>query len=363
MHASQASAKPVDRMVVTFKSTSDDANKPYLFRSYDNLHQIPELNLKRLDRNPGQAHQVEIWRVARATSAAPTYFKNPIIEKDEYCDGGFGTNNPCREIYNEVRCMNNQSTDCTKVVLSIGTGVDKPISRFAGKGIGRYLNYLRFATTLVTTPTLVDDAMADESVRPDGGFQYYRLSVKEGLSTVELDQWHSRGYFRLKLGRCIGRLRSKRSAHAQHDNIISATEKRQNGALIHSDDGKVDHSPEVGIPQWFRPKNRTLETIREHTEAYLNGADATTWINGCAHQLVNSRRQRAENSPCKWAKVCASMLYQCRVIGCRRGENKYSERDDLRRHLTDKHEDIYSGRVEDNEILESFLDDCKVELH
>ena len=364
VHASKSCAKPIDRMVLTFQSPkSDNPNKPHIFRSYDNLHRLTNQELRRYDRNPGQAHQVEIWRIARATSAAPSYFKPPEIEGVEYCDGGFGANNPCHELHLELQSMSNQAKDCTNVMLSVGTGMDKPMSRLAGKGIDRYLNFVNFATKLVTTPEMVHEAMHLESTMADPRIFYYRLNVEKGLSTMELDEWRTRGSFRLKLGRCIGRLRSKKSAHPRNGDILSGSEKRQNQAFVHSSGADVEPSPEASIPPWFRPKNRTLEAIREHTEAYLDQAEVTERINDCAHRLVKIRRERVKNNPQKWAKVCASICYQCGVTGCPRGSHKYTERRHLRRHLTDKHKDIYSKRREHAEVLESFLDDCKIEFH
>lgn len=95
---------------------------PYLFRSYTNLHKSKDSEERKLNRNPNTAHDIPIWQVARATSAAPTYLESPSIDGFEYVDGGFGANNPCAETYEEVRRMNNNSKRCVSTNLSIGTG-------------------------------------------------------------------------------------------------------------------------------------------------------------------------------------------------------------------------------------------------
>lgn len=187
-------------------------------------------------------------------------------------------------------------------------------------------------------------------------FNYYRLNVAKGLETVRLDEWKTRGWFRLKLGHCISRLRSEDLADSQDDD----TEKRQNQTLGNSGDANMP-SPEAGISEWLRPKNRTLENIREHTEAYLASPEVTDWIEDCAPRLVDSRRQRAANDPQRWAKVCATIYYQCSVTGCPRGAKTYAYRHELKRHLTHKHKEYYSGRDEVAEVLDLFLDDCKIE--
>ena len=82
---------------------------PYLFRSKNNLHKSKESEERKLNRDPNTAHDIPIWQVARATSAAPTYFESPSINGFEYVDGGFGANNPCAEICKEVRRTNSNS--------------------------------------------------------------------------------------------------------------------------------------------------------------------------------------------------------------------------------------------------------------
>ena len=89
---------------------------PFLFRTYENVCPVK-------GRNPGPAHDIPIWQAARATSAAPTYFKEILIEDIKFIDGGFGTNNPCHEVIKEVRGMNNLNNDCIRCVISIGTGL------------------------------------------------------------------------------------------------------------------------------------------------------------------------------------------------------------------------------------------------
>lgn len=351
-------------MVLTFQALeSNGRNAPYIFRSYDHLQRLRQLGLKSFDRNPGPAHQVAIWKIARATSAAPTYFKRQVIEGLEYLDGGIGANNPCKELLDEIQSMNNQARDCTSLMISVGTGKNKPTSPIAGNGFSRFLRLLNFAINRVTDPEPVHEQLEEESRTPDRGLDYYRLNVEEGLSTVKLDEWQSRGYLRLSLGRCIGRLRSKLSMNSQNGGIQTATEKRQKQALVNSSHVNVDRSPEACIPRWLRPKNRTLETIRNHTETYLNREDVTRWINDSARILVNNRRQRAENDPQRWAKVCASILYQCPVHACPRAADKYIERQDLRDHMLDKHKNTYDGKEENIQFLEKAVDGCKIVFH
>jgi len=66
----------------------EKADYTHLFRTYyhpyDNQYEL----------NSGEPKKISIWKVARATSAAPLYFREPKIEDDILMDGGLVENNP-----------------------------------------------------------------------------------------------------------------------------------------------------------------------------------------------------------------------------------------------------------------------------
>src|SRR6267143_6345722 len=83
-----------------------NANIPILFRSY-------------------QSHEshsgCKIWEAARATSAAPTFFKHiEIGNKQYFIDGGLGCNNPSRVVLDEAEAL--FGTCQIGCLVSIGTG-------------------------------------------------------------------------------------------------------------------------------------------------------------------------------------------------------------------------------------------------
>mgnify|MGYP001033346621 FL=1 len=106
---------------LTFVVTKRDTDtKPFLIRNYD---------------NPSSKHQGDVgWKcseAARATTAAPTYFK-PFRKNDHnYTDGGVGFNNPVELLYDEAftRLSSDLNRDSSGVhecpiayIVSIGTG-------------------------------------------------------------------------------------------------------------------------------------------------------------------------------------------------------------------------------------------------
>lgn len=337
------------------KQLTKGVEKTYLFRTYKNLHRGANPKERLLDRNPGLAHDVPIYQVARATSAAPTYFKPVKINDLEYLDGGFGANNPCIEIYDEVRKMNNNSESCIHIIVSIGTGMNTELARFSSGGVSRYWNYLNFAKKWASESETTHEQMIKKQYQSNIKFEYYRLNVKEGLAAMKLDEWKSRAEWRTALGRCIGRLRSSKvsSSKAEDDHT---RQRRENGT---GEDEKVIVNEKQRIPKWLQHKNRTLEAIANHTENYLADPEVQKSIEDCARILVRSRRCRARMDPQRWEKACFGAWFQCNVEKCPRAEKEYENRDALRRHLQDKHQ-FKTTNAAGREKLDKALDACKI---
>lgn len=360
-------------MVLSYQQGKGGVELTYLFRTYKNLHRGANPQEKLLDRNPGLAHDIPIWEVARATSAAPSYFKEHKIGRWKYLDGGFGANNPCVEIYDEVRKMNNNSESCANVVLSIGTGKNTKIARFSsGTAVRRYYNYLNFARKWASDSENTHSDMLKKHTHSGFKFHYTRLNVEAGLDDMKLDEWKVRGKLRVSIGRCIGRIRASKQrqpgagehdaangpssgdAHAEKANILPAPAP----------------APELGfddsrIPAWFRPRNKTLETITACTEAYLAQENVQGWIKDCAQQLVDCRRARARIDPARWEKACFGAWFQCNIERCPRGEKEYENRLALERHLLNKHKEQFTTEagLPDQVRLEQALDECKIIVH
>ena len=362
----------------------EGVEQPYLFRTYKNLRTSESPHI--LDRNPGPAHDIPIWQVARATSAAPTYFKPAKIQGVKYLDGGFGANNPCAEIFEEVRTMNNDTATCTNVILSIGTGRDKKTSRFKSDGAARFWNYLNVARKWASEAEVTHYNMA-KRVKDFEGLQYYRLNVEDGLGSMKLDEWKARGRVRTIAGKGIAKMRRFAGANgdapqttgpptgsqpemSQIGTQPTSAVTTQNGVQGHNghagshphvasglSNSSSSHSKDTFIPDFFQPKNKTLESIRTHTAAYLRQPGVQQWIEDIADTLVTGRRNRAKTDPNRWEKACFGAWYQCKIKGCPRGEKEYGLRHSMQKHLSEKH------NIMDLDTLEETLNDCKIVVH
>ncbi|KAH8201376.1 hypothetical protein TruAng_004459 [Truncatella angustata] len=152
---------------VALAITKDNVDAPpTLFKTYDNTADFEDC---------------AIWQVARATSAATTFFKSIKLGRDaiEFIDAGFGYNNPCRILINEAR---RQFPDRHQLqVLSIGTGIGDVVTIEDSRI--KILKALRsMATTSKKVARELDQQYGD-------GDSYHRFNVDRGLEDITLADW------------------------------------------------------------------------------------------------------------------------------------------------------------------------------
>ena len=153
------------------------ANIPVLFRTY----QSREIH-----------SDCKIWEAARATSAAPTFFKRIEIGRGQpFIDGGLGRNNPSRLLLDEANALfGARHIGC---LLSIGTGqaevisIEKPgiFQRIVPTDIIDALKAI--ATDCEATHETMLGLFANS---PD---TYFRLNVEHGMQGIQLSEWEKLG--------------------------------------------------------------------------------------------------------------------------------------------------------------------------
>jgi Patatin-like phospholipase len=146
-----------------------------------------------------------IFQSARATSAAPTYFPEIIIENNSYVDGGIGYNNPAREGLKEAnRIWPNRKVGC---LISVGAGLMEPVSGitrimeqlgwiFGGFMMGTMpltaekLTVAGYCSKLATDCQSVHfDLLEEPRLQQEGQYaRYYRLSVISGMANIGLQE-------------------------------------------------------------------------------------------------------------------------------------------------------------------------------
>jgi hypothetical protein len=132
--------------------------------------------------------------VARATSAATTFFKPIRVGRDgiEFVDAGFGYNNPCEVLVEEAQRQFPERR--SMLVLSIGTGLGDVVA------IGNTrMSIITAPKKMATSSKKVAASLAD---RYGESGQYYRFNVDQGLQDITLSDWekastisaHTRNY-------------------------------------------------------------------------------------------------------------------------------------------------------------------------
>jgi patatin-like phospholipase/acyl hydrolase len=157
-------------LVPTLVSTYDIQNRaPFFFKSWR-----PE------------TRTVAVRRVARATSAAPTYFEPAVVEvagsTRALIDGGVFVNNPAMSAYAEARRLFGDDDDLRVVSLGTGSLVRPiPVDEARTWGLGEWM-----APILSVVFDGVSDAV-DYQLRQILGERYLRLQVDLGAGSSGSD--------------------------------------------------------------------------------------------------------------------------------------------------------------------------------
>ena len=181
-------------------SANMDAKMPELFRTYSSQDEEPIVE------------DCTIWQAARATTAAPTFFKPITIGNQSFIDGVMAHNNPTSLALREVaRVFPNGRLAC---VLSLGTGKSETIS------IPKKRHVIQRMLPLDVIMAIQKIATECESVHQTVEHRfsntpgvYFRFNVEQGLQAVSLSDWerladveaHTRQY--LKLGEVESKLK------------------------------------------------------------------------------------------------------------------------------------------------------------
>jgi predicted acylesterase/phospholipase RssA len=154
---------------------------PRLFRTY------------RVPKN--ESFDCTIWEAARATTAAPTFFKGIEIGgpgwKERFIDGAFGRNNPIGQVFEEAELVfPNGRVACA---ISIGTGQAQTIA-IPKPGLFQRILPSDVVNAIVKIATHCERT-AEETERrfkPSPNI-YFRLNVEQGMQNITLAQWDRLG--------------------------------------------------------------------------------------------------------------------------------------------------------------------------
>ncbi|KAN0113144.1 Acyl transferase/acyl hydrolase/lysophospholipase [Hyaloscypha variabilis] len=195
-----------------------------------------------------------VWQVARATTAAPSYFEPVIVRPhDKFVDGGCGFNNPTRLVYDELETMSSRPA----CFISIGTG--RSSKYLPSKGLlAKFNTFLDASKKLSDESEQVHHKM--QNLASTANFSYYRFNVDNSLRNIKLDEW------------------------------------------------KPSRPNRLG----------TLDTIRQQTQDYLQQDDVREHLMQAAKELVQRRqkhlqrdlidfRERQKEEEPRWERLCGNL--------------------------------------------------------
>ncbi|KAI1137532.1 FabD/lysophospholipase-like protein [Hypoxylon sp. FL0543] len=154
---------------VVLATTKENINSmPTLFRTYDKSSTFEDCS---------------IWEVARATSAATTFFKSIKCGRDqiEFIDAALGYNNPCEVLIEEAKKEFPDASPSHMRIVSIGCGLGDVVTIRDSR-----TSILRALKTVATTSKKTSDRLA---MRYRDSDCYYRFNVDRGLEDVTLADW------------------------------------------------------------------------------------------------------------------------------------------------------------------------------
>ncbi|KAI9811698.1 MAG: hypothetical protein M1826_003109 [Phylliscum demangeonii] len=155
-----------------------DMTHPRLFRTYG-AREHASANCK-------------IWKAARATTAAATFFKRIVIGQEEFIDAGIKCNNPAILLLSEARTVfgDDRPLNC---LVSIGTGHPGVI------GLPKPDTFQKILPTAVINvlkkiATDCEGTAHDLSERfANAASSYFRFNVTHGAGSISLEEWRKMG--------------------------------------------------------------------------------------------------------------------------------------------------------------------------
>jgi hypothetical protein len=186
--------------------TSANIGSPTLFRTYN----VPR----------GESYNCKIWEAARATSAAPTFFKPIKIGRENaeetFIDAALGCNNPVRQVLGEVElAFPGAPIAC---VVSIGTGQRSTIGLPKADAFQKWLPTKVIGVLqklAVDSETTAEDLQKRFENVPG---VYFRLNVEHGMQGITLEEWNKLGEVTTHTRKYLEKVKVSKEV----DNIVKA---------------------------------------------------------------------------------------------------------------------------------------------
>ncbi|CAE6528714.1 unnamed protein product [Rhizoctonia solani] len=186
------------------RGDNPDGNKCKVFVCTVNSANVKaESNIRTYPVGQNELYDFAIWEAARATSAAPHYFKQMVVErrpdinrhfKAFYIDGGLRFNNPIQQLLQEAGNVF-PSDRRVGLILSLGTGIRNPI-QFHRAGLIPIPKLQWYRVSKLHQKIALNCEHKHQNVekkfesRPN---IYFRFNVDQGMADIGLEEWKMLG--------------------------------------------------------------------------------------------------------------------------------------------------------------------------
>lgn len=138
---------------------------------------------------------LKIWEAARATTAAPMYFKpmtitNDVAETEDFVDGAIGCNNPTEILLEEADLLYGKQRKLGCVV-SLGTGTKVQELAGTSNGIHAKASWIKSLGMVMKEITVDCEETHDRAKKKFESFSgaYFRFNVAGGAQGIKLEDW------------------------------------------------------------------------------------------------------------------------------------------------------------------------------
>jgi Patatin-like phospholipase len=252
------------RSGVLATSVSQDVAS-HMFRTYDCKLPSTSESLKWMPLNPGPASTSQIWEVARATSAAPTFFSPIHIDDNVFVDGGLMANNPTQEALREVAFLKGEKLAGTCIV-SIGSGVSRdqhlPATQLRGNdtGVHSLKDIFRILRAAATKTELTDTDVHFQASQ-DLGFVYFRFNSTHDRY-IPLDEWDKSRRTQTEIDHSTRRYLETEEAKTGLHRCASAIVSKMAGN-VHFYAGNVHYFVPRTVNSLFTGRTKILHEIKQ----------------------------------------------------------------------------------------------------
>ena len=276
------------------KDEPQGQDSPWLFRSYDHIPSKDGLLGEPLNKGFA-SDDLKVWEVARATTAAPTYFPVMYIGQDAFMDGGVGANNPTTLAMTNARQITRTREHKVSILVSIGTGKLEEPSRFGHVPVlGHMPALFKLAkkNLTATEPVHENTQRIIQNQSPERTY-YVRFNEDRQLGHMPLNDWRVKNNGRL-IRRAWNALRSSRSNATVNPDTqnsrLTLVDRRATQPVLNED-----------------CVYKTVDRIESCTRDYLTRAprenveETQHHVRACAERLVAKARERRSADPDRWA--------------------------------------------------------------